>query len=593
MYTNFIQVVINETEEERRIRVFGSSFNPHFCGKDICEILGITDFKKVIQNHVNPNHKKDLKDLVEEETYGQIVPVGVGVVKTPTLLGSVDLKNLSHNDGRLVVLSEAGVMDLLNGSKLHKNKKIIKDSIERWLWTIKYESDGGLMDIFSFIRRYQLAIDLESKWFQDLWYPLSKSQGLPGEALNVVQNSPIVVTQNLIEWLGYKGRKQADRQNDFTKLLDSLKVPYKEIDCKHPLAIEYPCVQEEVNLIPKNNIERKRWIYMEVRAFKNVVMRLNTETSDMVREYYLNLEEAMFGYGRYTAQYMMEKNNRQVQRLAIKDKAESKLRKQLAIKSAEAEQEKERAEQEKERAEQAEQEVKDNKDHILLLKDLLITDQKREKTQVIYIASSENYARQNRFKLGGVESVDKLKSRFSTYNSRSASGDEWYYSDTFLVADYHQIENRIKDLLGRFKDKKNKEIYILHYNNLRYIVEYLCNHYNDEVDEVNAKLTEFISNLNCRHLRPVVPPPKQINYANIVTLKEDGTVVNKTFKADTPQEFIDKLRNYIFKLDTNVTEISKKKVFDDLKVKKNRINKFPILQQLLNELRPEIKLKLK
>jgi hypothetical protein len=326
-------------------------------------------------------------------------------------------------------------------------------------------------------------------------------------------------------------------------------------------------------------------------------MRLNTENSDMVREYYLNLEEAMFEYGRYTAQYMMEKSNVEKvqiqQQLAIKDKAESKLKKQLAIKSAEAEQEKERAEQEKERAEQAEQEVKDNKDHILLLKDLLITDQKREKTQVIYIASSENYARQNRFKLGGVESIDKLKSRFSTYNSRSASGDEWYYSDTFLVADYHQIENRIKDLLGRFKDKKNKEIYILHYNNLRYIVEYLCNHYNDEVDEVNAKLTEFISNLNCRHLRPVVPPPKQINYANIVTLKEDGTVVNKTFKADTPQEFIDKLRNYIFKLDTNVTEISKKKVFDDLKVKKNRINKFPILQQLLNELRPEIKLKLK
>jgi hypothetical protein len=27
-----------------------------------------------------------------------------------------------------------------------------------------------------------------------------------------------------MEWLGYKGRKQADKQNDFIKLLDSLKV---------------------------------------------------------------------------------------------------------------------------------------------------------------------------------------------------------------------------------------------------------------------------------------------------------------------------------------------------------------------------------
>ena len=291
MYTNYIQVVINETEQQS-IRVFGSSFNPHFCGKDICEILGLTDFKKVIQNHVNPNHKKDLKDLVEEEIYGQIVPVGVGVVKTPTLLDSVDLKNLSHNDGRLVVLSEAGVVDLLNGSKLHKNKKVIKDSIERWLWTIKYESDGGLMDIFSFIRRYQLAIDLESKWFQDLWYPLSRSQGPPGGALNVVQNSPIIVTQNLMEWLGYKGRDVADKQDKFLRLLDSLKVPYEEV-CFENIS-EYPCIQEEItSLKASNNLEKKKWISMEVRSFKNVVMRLNTETSDMVREYYLNLEEAM------------------------------------------------------------------------------------------------------------------------------------------------------------------------------------------------------------------------------------------------------------------------------------------------------------
>jgi hypothetical protein len=67
-----------------------------------------------------------------------------------------------------------------------------------------------------------------------------------------------------------------------------------------------------------------------------------------------------------------------------------------------------------------------NEEHILLLKDMLIDDQKRDKTQVIYIATSQNYARQNRFKIGGVESTDKLASRFSTYNSRSAAGDEWY-----------------------------------------------------------------------------------------------------------------------------------------------------------------------
>jgi hypothetical protein len=50
---------------------------------------------------------------------------------------------------------------------------------------------------------------------------------------------------------------------------------------------------------------------MEPRTFKNVVMRLNTKNANIVRDYYLNLEEAMFAYGKYTLKYMMDKNNKQ------------------------------------------------------------------------------------------------------------------------------------------------------------------------------------------------------------------------------------------------------------------------------------------
>jgi hypothetical protein len=240
----------------------------------------------------------------------------------------------------------------------------------------------------------------------------------------------------------------------------------------------------------------------------------------------------------------------------------------------------EQLKQEKQRAEDAEE-------HILLLKDLLIDDQKRDKTQLIYIATSQSYAKQNRFKVGGVESVDKLSSRFSTYNSRSATGDEWYYSDTFLVSDYRQIESRLKDLMGRFRDKKSKEIYIVHYNNIKYVVDYLCKHYSDEVDEVNARLTEFISNLNTRVLRPIVPPPSQAAFANITTLK-NGNATNVLLQASTQQDFTEQLKNYISKLDGTTTTITKKKVFDDLKVTKDRTSKFHILKEMFGQLRPEM-----
>lgn len=33
-----------------------------------------------------------------------------------------------------------------------------------------------LKDIFTFIKEYNLTFDITSEWFQDLWYPLSKSQ---------------------------------------------------------------------------------------------------------------------------------------------------------------------------------------------------------------------------------------------------------------------------------------------------------------------------------------------------------------------------------------------------------------------------------
>jgi hypothetical protein len=128
---------------------------------------------------------------------------------------------------------------------------------------------------------------------------------------------------------------------------------------------------------------------------------------------------------------------------------------------------------------------------------------------------------------------------------------------------------------------------------MRYIVEYLCNHYNDEVDDVNAKLTDFISNLNSHHLRPFIPPPASVQYANITTLREDGTTTNTTLEAKSNQDFINQLKAYISKIDESTIEITKKKIFDDLKVKKDRKDKFPLLRLILGQMRPEISLKLK
>ena len=85
---------------------------------------------------------------------------------------------------------------------------------------------------------------------------------------------------------------------------------------------------------------------MDPKDFKKTVLRLNTKTADMVRDFYLNLEEAVVAYSEYTLSYMVEKatlENRVAksqlatkdEQLALKEKSEEELNAQLATKDEE------------------------------------------------------------------------------------------------------------------------------------------------------------------------------------------------------------------------------------------------------------------
>lgn len=233
------------------------------------------------------------------------------------------------------------------------------------------------------------------------------------------------------------------------------------------------------------------------------------------------------------------------------------------------------------------EELEDTKEYTLILKEMMIKDDPITRTQVIYIATTELYAKTNNFKVGGVDDITKLKSRLSTYNTGRVKEDQFYYSDIFMVSNYHLIEAQLKNLLHRFRNKKEKEMYQLHYSDIKYIVNYLSQRDGEDVEEVNSKLTQFIANLNRRALRPIVPQPNTSYLTSITHLKEDGTVDNLTLQSNSFEEAV---KEYILALSPTITCISKKKVFDDLKIKKDRINKYPILQAIFNQLRPEIRL---
>ena len=220
---------------------------------------------------------------------------------------------------------------------------------------------------------------------------------------------------------------------------------------------------------------------------------------------------------------------------------------------------------------------------------LAIANSNLEQTQVIYIATSANYARQNRFKVGGVLSERHLKKRLAVYNGRSAEGDMFYYSNGWKVADFHQIEERLKCLLGRFRDRKRKEIYIMSYPHISYIVNYLVEHFSDEVDEVNARMKEFIGSYQPKKGTVIQIPPAWV-FNEEDSLEED-VVENAIVTIEQELENLkETLTTFLRNLPATQKEITKKEVFDQLNVK-NRNEKIDVLKEVIKDVRPDIVLK--
>jgi len=118
-----------------------------------------------------------------------------------------------------------------------------------------------------------------------------------------------------------------------------------------------------------------------------------------------------------------------------------------------------------------------------------------EKNQLFYLATTQNYAINNRFEFGGVKEAKELKSRFATYNTGRAQNDLFYVSKLFRCHNYKNIEERVHIILCQFKDKLNsrKEMVHLRYNLLVEIIDFICDNYDREIEYINAHCKQFLA----------------------------------------------------------------------------------------------------
>ena len=261
---------------------------------------------------------------------------------------------------------------------------------------------------------------------------------------------------------------------------------------------------------------------------------------------------------------------------------------QIEQKDHQLEQKDHQLEQKDHQIEQTGQELEEQKRYVLRLNEMLIDSSNLPKTQVVYIATSSSFAKQNRFKVGGVESLEKLESRLLTYNSRSSTGDMFYYADWFLVHSYREIENRLKDLLGRFREQITKEMYVLNYTELFQILEYLINHYNEEVDVVNAHLAVLIASLDPGR-EPVVPEARCLKSIKIKSVGQPTVKI----EANTDLEIVQKLEDHFKKMDIDTKSVTFKSIFDELDIKKDRLKLYQKLLEIREKIRPDVVVKKK
>jgi hypothetical protein len=121
---------------------------------------------------------------------------------------------------------------------------------------------------------------------------------------------------------------------------------------------------------------------------------------------------------------------------------------------------------------------------LIFLNNYVETKKNLQHNEIIYIATSDQYANNNRFKVGGSEKEAGLTGRLNVYNTGKAKEDLFYYVFTIKVNDYKQIENKLKILLDKHLDSKNKELYIINYEELVLIIEFLCKNLTSEVDYI-------------------------------------------------------------------------------------------------------------
>jgi hypothetical protein len=376
------------------------------------------------------------------------------------------------------------------------------------------------LDIFEFMKENNLILS-NNEIFLEIWTPLYNKK-------------EILITENLLQFMGFINNLTRPQKRDasdirtifdqYIAFLSENNIIYEHIEYLNPKAKYFKDIENYIqNQSNLRTLHSKRWLILSIDSFKNSIMMLNNTKANEVKNYYSNLEKIFYSYLEYIKDYHINIERIRSLNLQKKNQELQEENNQLKVTN-------------------------------FIINNFVDNVKSKYKNGYIYIATTGEYARKNIFKIG---KTDNLKTRLATYNSGRIEDDLLYYCFFEKVYNINKVENFINNLLEDFKEKRNKENFVLHYTYLEPLVKLVIKNINEPYKYINDLIRNKL--LNIYSLKPVIPVSIEIDERGLFIKELENIVISTINEFIKENKFNITRKEIIERINNNHQEIIKNK----------------------------------
>jgi len=211
---------------------------------------------------------------------------------------------------------------------------------------------------------------------------------------------------------------------------------------------------------------------------------------------------------------------------------------------------------------------------------------KVEPSEYIYIATTSQDQQANKFKVGGCQSFELVKSRLPQYNTGKSDSNNHFFVYLKKTVSYRSVEHAISGMLNGFLENKSKELYLIHFDWLVKCLDAVIDGSTEVLLYVNENRQKILE--DTINLQPTISPPIQLEQIKIAYLRagdEPKEVQIAANKLD--EETIESIREAIesYQSENNIVVRSKfeehlKSTSPNVKLEKKKRDVWKAVQQI-------------